>query len=102
MAWTLLRNSLGNKPRVLAGPILRKVTPASVMVWPALRIGAIVTLTVRDDQDEEVMKGSRVAVAVGSNLHLGAVTAMVASPGGLFHCSAVTPIAVRLWLEESE
>lgn len=59
MAWTSLRNSLGNKPRVLVVPILRKVTPGSVTLSLTLRIGATVTLTLRDDDDKKVTKGSR-------------------------------------------
>jgi hypothetical protein len=77
------RLKLNKVPRVLAGPLLRKVTPTSVTVWLALRIGATVKLTVRDDHDAEVMEGSRTTVAIGSNLHLVAVTAMAASSGGL-------------------
>lgn len=83
MPWTSLRNSLGSKPRVLAGPILRKVTPTSVTVWLALRIGATVKITVLDDLGANVMEGSRATVAVGANLHLAAVTATAASPDEL-------------------
>ena len=63
--------------------MLRSVTPSSVTVWLALQIGATVTLTVRDDRDNEVMKASRATVGVGSYLHLIAVTAIAASPGPL-------------------
>ncbi|MCU1265910.1 MAG: uncharacterized protein JWM21_2228 [Acidobacteria bacterium] len=83
MAWKSLRNSLTTKPRVLAGPILRKVTPQSVTVWFALRVGANVKLVVLDDHDAKVMEGSRATVAVGSNLHLVAVTAIAAAPSHL-------------------
>src|ERR687893_58125 len=83
MPWTSLRNSLGNKPRVLAGPILRKVTPTSVTVWLALRIGATVKITVLDDRGANVMQASRATVAIGANLHLAAVTATTASPDKL-------------------
>ena len=77
MAWTSLKNSLCSKPHVLAGPILRTVTPKSVTVWITTRIGAAVTLTVWDwdDQNVERMKGTRRTVAIGKNLHIVAVTA---------------------------
>jgi hypothetical protein len=82
MPFESLSKRLNDVARVLAGPLLRKVTPQSVTVWLALRIGAIVKLTVRDGHDI-VMEGSRATVAIGSNLHLVAVTAMDASPGKL-------------------
>ena len=59
MAWTSLQNSLCSKPRVLAGPILRKVTPTSVTVWLALRVAGKVILTVQDDRQTKVMEGTR-------------------------------------------
>ena len=75
MAWTSLRDSLGSKPLLLAGPILRQVTPAKVTVWLAMRVPATVTLTVVDDQGKLVMEGTLEAVSVGVNLHVAAVTA---------------------------
>jgi hypothetical protein len=64
MAWTSLQNSLGSKPEVLAGRILRKVTPKSVTVWIATRVGAAVTLTVWDAQNVVRMEGRRRTVAI--------------------------------------
>jgi hypothetical protein len=75
MAWTSLRDSLNSKPRVLAGPILRKVTPKSATVWLALRTPGSVTLTVLDHQQNRVMQGTRETVVIGKNLHIVAVTA---------------------------
>lgn len=75
MAWKSLQIGLGNKPVVLAGPILRKVTPQSVTVWLALRKPASVSLTVADDHDTLVMEGTDDTVAVGRSLHIVAVTA---------------------------
>jgi hypothetical protein len=75
MALTKLEDRLAVLPRVLAGPILRKVTPTSVTVWVALQGTASVTLTVKDDHSTEVMVGTRSTVAVGANLHIVAVTA---------------------------
>jgi len=82
MAWTSLRDSLNSKPRVLAGPILRKVTPKSVTVWLALRTPGSVTLSVQDDQQNRVMQGTRKTVAIGKNLHVVAVTAKPVSLAG--------------------
>ena len=76
MAWTSLQNSLGNKPRVLAGPILRRVTPNSVTVWLAMRVGGDVTLTVLDALNVPLATGHRHTVAVGTQLHIVCVTAV--------------------------
>lgn len=75
MAWTPLASRLASLPRVLAGPILRKVTPNSATVWLALRKPGSVTLTVKDESNTKVMQGSRRAVSIGENLHIVAVTA---------------------------
>lgn len=73
------RTRLDFLPLVLAGPILRKVTPSSVTVWLALRAEASVTLTV---QTSDAPGGSAVlppvtrkTVRVGQNLHLLVITA---------------------------
>jgi hypothetical protein len=71
----LLQNSLNDKPDVLAGPILRKVTPAAVTVWLALRKPCQVTLEVLDAGNTPILSGTRHTVAIGVNLHLVAVTA---------------------------
>lgn len=78
MAWTSLGTALSSKPLVLAGPMLRQVTPRSVTVWLAMRVSSTVTLTVRDDQDKFIVEGSRETTAVGANLHIVAVTARLA------------------------
>lgn len=74
MDWKYLQESLGRKPLVLAGPMLRKTTSTSVTVWLALKQFARVTLTVTDEQDV-VMSGDGEPVAVGTNLYIIAVTA---------------------------
>ena len=79
MAWTSLGNSLNSKPRVLAGPILRKVTPTSVTVWLAMRVGGDVTLTVLDALNAPLATGHRHTVAVGTQLHIVCVTAVPAT-----------------------
>jgi hypothetical protein len=86
MAWKSLKdprgsNYLDDKPRVLAGPILRQVTPTSVTVWLALRKPGAVTLKVLDADGNRVMEGKRRAVAIGANLHIVAVTAKQAPRG---------------------
>ncbi|CAN5715135.1 hypothetical protein BH11MYX3_BH11MYX3_14260 [soil metagenome] len=77
MAWKSLkdpRTGLDKRPRVLAGPMLRKVTPTHVTVWLALRTACNVTLTVLDGTTR-VKQGSGRTVAVGKYLHIVAVTA---------------------------
>src|SRR5262245_58714059 len=75
MPWESLSKSLNDKPRVLAGPILRKVAPRSVSVWLAMRLGGDVTLTVLDALNP-VASGHRHTVAVGTQLHIVCVTAV--------------------------
>jgi hypothetical protein len=75
MAWVNLQNSLGSRARVVAGPVLRRVTPTSVTVWLAMRVGATVTLTILDEQGNQRMTGARRSLAIGANLHIVAVTA---------------------------
>jgi hypothetical protein len=76
MPWESLSKSLNSKPRVLAGPILRKVAPRSVSVWLAMRVGGDVTLTVLDPLNASVASGHRHTVAVGTQLHIVCVTAV--------------------------
>jgi hypothetical protein len=64
MPWTSLATTLGDKPLVLAGPILRKVTPKSVTVWLALRWSVGVKLMVFDDQNAQRMEGTRRPVEI--------------------------------------
>ncbi len=80
MPWKSLsdpESGLAVRPRVLAGPMLRKVTASEVTVWVALRIPCDVTLTVLDTVG---MIGSGRTTAVGTNLHIVAVTAQPDSP----------------------
>ena len=65
----------GHIPLVLAGPMLRKVTPQSVTVWLALRSSCTVTLTVSTAAGAFVMSGPGKTIAIGKNLHIVAVTA---------------------------
>ena len=86
---TPLKDRLATLPWVLAGPILRKVTPKSVTVWVALQETATLTLSVTDDTNKEVAVGTRNTVAVGANLHIAAVTARPTGadlkPGIVYH-----------------
>jgi hypothetical protein len=75
MAWTTLASRLNNLPHVLAGPVLRQVTTRSVTVWVAVRLPGSVALTVMDASGQQMMSGSRHTVALGTNLHIVAVTA---------------------------
>ncbi len=70
-------------PLVLCGPILRRVTPSAVTVWLATREPATVVLTVYDSSGsvpQAVLPATggvaqANTIAVGSNLHIVAVTA---------------------------
>src|SRR6516225_1332729 len=78
MVWTTPLK-LAALPLVLAGPILRKVTETSVTVWFALKQAATVTVTVSNAQGA-LLTGSGVTCAVGTNLHIVAVTANKIAP----------------------
>jgi hypothetical protein len=78
MVWTTPLK-LATLPLVLAGPILRKVTETSVTVWFALKQAATVTVTVSNAQGA-LLTGSGVTCAVGTNLHIVAVTANKIAP----------------------
>jgi hypothetical protein len=85
MPWTPLRQRLHQLPLVLAGPILRRTesTPASaVTVWLALKQACEVTLQIYATDygngleiGPSLFAGTRSTVALGSHLHLVAVTA---------------------------
>ncbi len=83
MAWESLKNRIdkGLLPLVLAGPMLRKVTPTSVTVWFALLKKSTVNLTVLDDKNTPMLKGERETIDVGKNLHIVAATAVPIKPG---------------------
>jgi hypothetical protein len=84
MAWKSLKDpssGLSQRPNVLAGPLLRKVTSKTVTVWVALRKPGKVILKVLDTTlDNRLMEGDRHTVAVGANLHIVAVTATIQPP----------------------
>jgi len=75
MTWQSLSTTLNGKPRVLAGPMLRKTTSSRVTVWLALKDPAQVTLSVLDGSGRKLLGGARHTVAVGLRLHIVAVTA---------------------------
>ncbi len=78
MAWQSLKTTLTNKPLVLAGPMLRKVTDSSVTVLLALKESAEVTLEIYASDVQVVpmlFSGQRKTVRIGRNLHVVAVTA---------------------------
>ena len=78
MAWVKLAGRFNKLPLVLAGPILRKVTPTSVTVWLALKESTGVTLDVHFGDvtvGRVLLSGFRQTVHVGKNLHIVAITA---------------------------
>jgi hypothetical protein len=75
------RESLTELPLILAGPILRRTTSDAVTVWVALKAACQVTLEVFATVDNGdrigslVLSGSRDTIALGTHLHIVAVTA---------------------------
>jgi hypothetical protein len=85
MAWTSLaqRMSSSTIPLILAGPILRHVNHDSVTVFVALRESRQVTLRVytgTGGSRTRVCEGTAPTVALGTMLHVVAVTALTAPP----------------------
>lgn len=72
-----LRDRLEQLPLILAGPILRRVTPTTVTVWLALRKPSKVVLTVQQaGSDKDLLSSdARDAKKIGENLYLLAITA---------------------------
>jgi hypothetical protein len=68
---------LAQLPLVLAGPLLRRTTATEVTVWFALKEERKVTLSVREGNaaGAALATGTRSTVALGTNLHIVAVTA---------------------------
>ncbi|MBI4783125.1 MAG: PhoD-like phosphatase [Oscillatoriophycideae cyanobacterium NC_groundwater_1537_Pr4_S-0.65um_50_18] len=75
--------NLDNLPLLLAGPVLRQVTPESIAVWMALKQPCQVELTVHGTTQngaaigDPLFAGSRITVALGERLHVVVVTARV-------------------------
>jgi hypothetical protein len=80
MGFTKLKDRIDLLPLVLAGPMVRRVEPASASVWMALRRRRRVRLEVYDASGAVVAQGERETVAVGANLHIACVTAKPAAP----------------------
>lgn len=91
-----LSTRIAQLPGVLAGPILRQVTATSVTVWFALRMKATVTVTIYQALPNSTSTGETIkyqvisdfnnpvkepTTALGSNLHVVAVTTPVPAPG---------------------
>src|SRR5215831_3451656 len=80
MTWTSLKTRLEANPSpippVLAGPVLRTVTPLEVTVWFATRYAATITVRVFSP-DAQIMEGSRHTTRIGANLYIVAVTAVL-------------------------
>src|SRR6184192_4386498 len=82
-----LKDRLDTLPKILAGPILRRVEASSVTVWFASRVAfAQVTLKILGPNGTtEIASAVGKTDKVGENLHLGLITATI--PGA----SALTP-----------
>ena len=78
-----LADRLDTLALILAGPVLRQVTPKSVTVWVALGEKADVTLSVLATDapagQTPLATATRTTVAIGRHLHIVAVTARTAS-----------------------
>jgi hypothetical protein len=76
--------SLAELPLILAGPMLRRTTPAAVTVWVALKSACEVTLQVLETLDSgkligsQLCSGRQATISLGQNLHVIAVTATAA------------------------
>ncbi|HEX6396967.1 MAG TPA: hypothetical protein VFZ95_06055, partial [Steroidobacteraceae bacterium] len=65
MSWERLAARLNKLPLVIAGPILRRVSPNDATVWVVTFAGASATLKVMDDKGVEVARGKEHTVAIG-------------------------------------
>ena len=79
MAFSSLSSRLNSLPDVLAGPILRRVTPQAVTVWLALSKSLDVTLLVRDaddimDESHIIKRETAPSTKIGAHLHILAIT----------------------------
>lgn len=86
MTWTPLSDRLDKLPLILAGPILRRTEPETVTVWVALKAACCVYLEIYATEGGArpgglVGSGSRATVALGTALHVVAVSA---KPTGSF------------------
>ena len=86
MSFRKLKDRIEKLPLVLAGPMVRRVEPASVTVWVALRRRRHIRLEVYDGASPHglVGFGERKTVAVGANLHIACVTAKPQAPLAAF------------------
>jgi hypothetical protein len=73
-----LQSRLASLPPLLVGPVLRQVTANAVTVWVALKRSYDVKLDILgsdSDSGTPIMSGSLRTTALGTNLHIAAVTA---------------------------
>jgi hypothetical protein len=75
MSWRSLEFRFDQLPLVLAGPILRRVTPESVSVWLALKQSVGVRLVVRLDGDLLFASQVETPTTIGGGLHIICITA---------------------------
>src|SRR5262245_48940398 len=87
MAFTPLKARLNSLPKVLAGPMVRRVEPESVSVWIALREPRNIRLVV-DDPNGAWSSPLTSTWDIGEFLHLAVVTARAPQPmadGAVLH-----------------
>src|SRR5208282_2045021 len=81
-----LQTRLPRLPLILAGPILRRVTPSSATVWVVLQKSAMVTLQIKSATGDNVGDAATApTIAVGRYLHIVAVTAPVSLTPGVIY-----------------
>ncbi|HEY5712270.1 MAG TPA: hypothetical protein VIT38_10270 [Allosphingosinicella sp.] len=117
MAWTTLSTRLNGLPKVLAGPILRRVEKNSVSVWIACKESFAAELFIarafNNAQKLDIKNAANQLVSsppivqsiqLGANLHVALVTVAPStplSPGVIYQYSLRLKFgATRLWLDE--
>ena len=75
--FTPLSDRIAGLPLVLAGPIVRRIEPDAATVWVAIREPALVRLSVQTEAGQVRLSGQRATVAIGTHLHIVAVTATI-------------------------
>jgi hypothetical protein len=73
MAW--IPKGLGELPKVLAGPIVRKTTDKEVSVWLALSSSEELTLNIYDSGGQLLKSASKIPTKIGNNFYVCCINA---------------------------